>query len=79
MGKCKSFDEAIAMYDKAEAERKVKREELGLLTAKLLEYDSESLGEAVKCYILNKNPDSTTLEAFLTVAKIREMEAECGG
>lgn len=80
MGKCTSLDEAVTMYSKAAAERKDKREELGRLTAELLTYDNESLGDAVKCYILNEDPgklNDATLEAFSIVAKIRALEAEC--
>lgn len=80
MGKCTSFERTVTMYNKAAAERKGKREELGRLTAGLLTFDSESLGDAVKCYILNEGPDKlgdTAFEAFATVAKIRALEAEC--
>lgn len=80
MGKCISFNEAVTMYNKAAAERKDKLEELWRLTAELLTYDSKSLGDAVKCYILNEDPgklNDAPLEAFATIAKIRALEAEC--
>ena len=46
-----SVEEVIARMEKFEQERMKKREEMERLTRDLLTYDSESLGDAVKCYI----------------------------
>lgn len=74
------FAEADKLAAEAEAEMAKKREELRRLTAGLLAYDSESLGDAVKCYVLNEGPgklNDVPLEVFSIVAKIRALEAEC--
>lgn len=46
-----SIEEAIARMEAAEQERRAKREEMERLTRDLLTYDSESLGDAIKCYL----------------------------
>lgn len=73
--------EAIAKMEQAEQVRKAKREEMMRLTMKLLTFDNECLGAAVKCYISeNADPEQlpdATFEAYTIIAKIKVLEWEC--
>lgn len=76
-----SIEEATARMEAAEQERRAKREEMEHLTCDLLTYDSESLGDAVKCYISQEDDpaalSSAALEAFGIISKIQVLELEC--
>lgn len=76
-----SIEEAIARMEVAEQERRTKREEMERLTRDLLTYDSESLGDAVKCYISQEDDPATlssaALEAFGIISKIQVLKWEC--
>lgn len=75
------FLEAEKLAAAIDAELKEKREELKRLTAGLLTYDSESLGDAVKCYISEgKDPRTltdTAYRAFQSISEILILEQEC--
>lgn len=76
-----SIEEAIARMEAAEQERRAKREEMERLTRDLLTYDSESLGDAIKCYLSQEDGpaalSSAALEAFGIILKIKVLEWEC--
>lgn len=72
---------ALARMKRAEQEREAKRREIEGLTIKLLGFDSEDLGNAVKCYI-TEGKDTSELsdaayDAFSIIAKIKVLEWEC--
>ena len=76
-----SVEEVIARMEKFEQERMKKREEMERLTRYLLTYDSESLGDAVKCYISQEDDPAAlsdpAFEAFGIISKIQVLELEC--
>ena len=75
------FAEAEKLAAAVKAKRKEKREEIERLKAELLTYDSESLGDAVKCYISKemdtRNLTDTAYRAFQSIAEISILELEC--
>ena len=75
------FAMAENLVAEAEAERAEKRKELRQLITGLSTFDSESLGDAVKCYISEEKDTSkltdTAYKAFQSVVEIQILELEC--
>lgn len=51
-----------------------KQEYIGRLTLELLAYDSEAVGEAVKCRLSGADPDNLTAAAFEAYNTVLELE-----
>lgn len=75
------FAEAKKLVAAGEAERKEKRKEMERLISVLLTFDSESLGDAVKCHISVGNDTSNLTDAayraFHYIAEIEILKREC--
>lgn len=76
-----AMEEALARLERAEQERKAKREELKRLTMDLLTFDNECIGAAIKRYILQDADTAllseTAFSAYDIIAKIKVLEWEC--
>lgn len=60
-------------------EQDKKQEYMGRLTHELLAYDSEAVGEAVKCRISGADPDklkAAALEAYNTVLELETLNTD---
>jgi len=57
-----------------------KQEYMGRLTRELLAYDSEAVGEAVKCRLSGAAPDklnAAALEAYNAILELETLKTDC--
>lgn len=78
-----TLEQAIKKCQQAEMLREKKQQEMDHLKVSLLDCDSESLGDAVKSYIVTMQGGAIpslagdAIEAFGTIAHIKMLELEC--